>query len=215
MQIQNLAADADSFTSNAYLLDNTTLIDTGADDIVLEHLEDTAIDTVVITHSHWDHIENLPTIIERFDPTVHAFEPGNLPGGVEAEKISDGDTISLGATNAPFLVIHTPGHKNDHVCLYNPDENILFSGDLIFPGGSFGRTDLDEGDRDTLINSIQRIADLDVQELYAGHSEIERFRASTETQKSFEHDEPMTEDVNQQIQDSLMNAKKHEPKYPD
>lgn len=191
--MENLAADADEFTSNTYLVDNTALVDTGAADIVLERLEDKQVETVVITHSHHDHIEHLETIVSRFDPTVYAFEPVNLP--VDAEKLSDGDTVTLGAANTPFIAIHTPGHKNDHVCLYSPDEHALFSGDLIFPDGAFGRTDLEEGDRDLLIDSIERITDLDVQAMYPGH------------------DAPTTEDVNQQIQESLAEAKKREPKY--
>jgi len=83
------------------------------------------------------------------------------------------------------------------VCLYSPDEQILFSGDLIFPGGSFGRTDLDQGDRDTLIGSIERIVDLDVAAMYPGH------------------DEPVADAVDEQIRQSLTAARKHEPKYAD
>ncbi len=195
MQIENLAADADEFTCNVYLVDNTALVDTGADDIVLEKLgdHDRDIETVVITHSHWDHIEHLEAIVDWYDPDVYAFEPDNLP--VDAEKLADGDTVTLGAMDTVFVTAHTPGHKNDHICLYSPDEKILFSGDLVFPGGAFGRTDLDEGDRDTLIDSIERITDLDVQELYAGHGE------STD------------ENVNAQIEGSLKEARRKEPKY--
>lgn len=197
MNIQNLADSAEEFTSNAFLVDEDTIIDAGADEGILEQLEDRVIDRVVITHTHWDHIENLETIVEWFDPVVHAFEPDNLPDAIDAEKLADGDTIALGKADTPFIVAHTPGHKNDHICLYSPEEKVLFSGDLIFPGGSFGRTDLDEGDRDTLIESIDRISGLDVQAMYAGH------------------DEPTTEDVNEQIAQSLEEARKKEPKYAD
>lgn len=197
MHVENLAADADEFTCNVYLVNNTALVDTGADDIVLERLDahDHDIATVVITHSHWDHIENLEAIVDRYSPDVYAFEPDNLP--VDAEPLKDGETVTLGIMDTVFVAAHTPGHKNDHICLYNPDENVLFSGDLVFPGGGFGRTDLDEGDRNTLIDSIERIADLDVQALYAGHGD------------------PTTEHVNAQIDGSLTEAKKREPKYAD
>lgn len=191
MNITNLADGADSFTSNAFLVNDTVLIDTGADAVVLEALEDKGVETVIITHSHWDHVENLPIIVNRFDPTVYAFNPANLP--VEAEPLNDGETLELDGVT--FEVYHTPGHKDDSICLYNVEEQVLFSGDLLFPGGSFGRTDLDEGDRDLLSESIERIAELDVAAMYAGH------------------DAPTTEQVNEQIRESLTDAKKHEAKY--
>ncbi len=191
MQIENLAADVDSFTANAYLIDGTDLVDAGADPAIIEALENRDIDTVIITHSHHDHIETLPEIVKAHDPDVYAYEPAKLP--VEAKAIGDGDSIRIGG--ATFQAYHTPGHREDHICLHSTATGILFSGDLIFPGGSFGRTDLEEGDRDVLIESIERIAALDVTAIYAGH------------------DEPTTEDVNDQIQTSLTEARKHEPKY--
>lgn len=42
---------------------------------------------------------------------------------------------------AEWQVISTPGHTSGSVCLYNPKEKILLSGDTLF-FGSFGRTDL-------------------------------------------------------------------------
>jgi glyoxylase-like metal-dependent hydrolase (beta-lactamase superfamily II) len=33
--------------------------------------------------------------------------------------------------NFHFLVIPTPGHSDDHICLYEPNEEWLFSGDLF------------------------------------------------------------------------------------
>ncbi|MDY6777419.1 MAG: MBL fold metallo-hydrolase [Candidatus Nanohaloarchaea archaeon] len=189
MQIDNLAEDADSFTANAFLLSETALIDTGSDPIVLERLD--SIYQVAITHTHHDHIENLPQIVDQHSPTIYAYEPDNLP--VDAEQVQDRDNIDLAGSS--FNILHTPGHKDDSICLFHEKSGTLFSGDLIFPDGSFGRTDLEEGNRDTLIKSIERITRLDVQALYPGH------------------DSPTTTEVNQQIQQSLKEAKKREPKY--
>lgn len=190
MDITNLAGGVETFTANVFRFDDV-LIDAGDGDEVRRRIDAHDVGTVVITHSHDDHIANLPAVVDEHDPAVHAFEPANLP--VDAEPLADGDELALAGT--AFEVYHTPGHRDDHVCLYAPGEKVLFSGDLIFPGGSFGRTDLAEGDRDELIASIARIAELDVAEMYAGH------------------DAPTREDVNAQIRESLAEAEKREPKY--
>jgi glyoxylase-like metal-dependent hydrolase (beta-lactamase superfamily II) len=49
---------------------------------------------------------------------------------------------------------------------------VLFAGDLVFANGGFGRTDLAEGDREALIDSIDRVVERvgdDLTELHAGH----------------------------------------------
>lgn len=190
MDIRNITADMDQFTGNVYLLEDEVLVDAGEGEAIVEAVSDTPLGTIVITHSHPDHISNLPALMDDHpDARVLAAEPDNLP--VDAEPLRD--TIELAGHD--WQVLRTPGHKDDSVCLYQPEEKVLFSGDLIFPGGSFGRTDLAEGDREQLITSIEQIVELDVQELYAGH------------------DEPTTEDVNTQVQTSLEAAKEREPKY--
>jgi glyoxylase-like metal-dependent hydrolase (beta-lactamase superfamily II) len=188
MDIDNLAADADTFTSNAYLVDDTALVDAGAAPTIVSQLEHVDLETVVITHSHHDHVENLPQIVSMHDPAVYAYNPANI--SVSAEQIADGDTIGLAGYT--FQVFHTPGHKHDSICLYNEAEKILFSGDLVFPNGWRGRTDLPGSHHEDLVASIERITRLDVDALYAGH------------------DPPATTAVNEQIQDALAHARRHE-----
>jgi glyoxylase-like metal-dependent hydrolase (beta-lactamase superfamily II) len=45
--------------------------------------------------------------------------------------LHEGETISHGAFN--FRVMWTPGHSSGHICLYEPDRKLLFSGDHILP----------------------------------------------------------------------------------
>lgn len=191
MQVENLARDAEQFTSNAFLVDQVALVDVGAAPVVVDRIGDRNLEQVVITHTHRDHIANLEQVVELYHPEVYAYNPDNV--SVDAEQLGEGDEIEL--SGVTFDVMHTPGHRDDHIVLYSPTEQVLFAGDLLFPGGSFGRTDLEQGDRDELIMSIRRVAGHDIQVMYCGH------------------DAPATQRVNEQIARSLENAEEREPKY--
>lgn len=190
MDIINLAEETENFTGNVWKTGNS-LIDVGTGDVWKKIKELEEVKEVVITHSHYDHVDNLRKVKEKYQPKVYAFEPSNLE--IEAEKIQEGQNIEINGID--FRVIHTPGHKDDSVCLYSEKEKILFTGDLIFPEGGFGRTDLLEGNRDKLIQSIEKITQLDVKEFYPGHELSVKNKA------------------NQQIQESLKEAKKNQSKY--
>ncbi|WP_181684589.1 MBL fold metallo-hydrolase [Halorhabdus salina] len=169
--IDNLATGVGGFTSNTFLVqgDRTVLIDTGNGfdlvDAVSSHTDE--LDTVVLTHTHPDHIGNLASITDAFDVDVWGFD--SSVSGVDRE-LADEATITIG--DHEYTVLHTPGHKDDHVCLYGADPGILFAGDLVFENGGFGRTDLEEGDRNLLIESINRVLDAvseDLGQLHVGH----------------------------------------------
>jgi len=70
MDITNLASDAETFTSNAFLIGEHDLVDPGADPIIVEQLSDTNLQTIVITHSHHDHIENLEPLLDQHNAIV-------------------------------------------------------------------------------------------------------------------------------------------------
>lgn len=194
MKIENLAEEAEEFTGNVWKIESSglvALIDVGTGDSWDEIKKLDRIDQIVITHSHYDHIDNLTKIEEEYDVEIYAFEPENIP--VKARRIKENELLEI--ASQPFKAIHTPGHKDDSVCLYNASDRILFTGDLIFPEGGFGRTDLEEGNRDLLIESISKIAELDVELYYPGHDDV------------------VEEDANDKIQSSLENAMKRESKY--
>lgn len=193
MEISNLAENTEDFTGNVWLIsgEENILVDVGTGGSWQNIRELDSVDKVVITHSHYDHVDTLPKVLDKFDPEIYAYEPENLP--VESERIKEGESLELSGSS--FEVLHTPGHKDDSICLYSPEEKILFAGDLLFPEGGFGRTDLEEGDRDLLINSIEKIVELDVEKMYCGH------------------DPAATENVNQEIKKSLEEARKKESKY--
>lgn len=47
------------------------------------------------------------------------------------DRVEDADRLELGGR--PWVAMHTPGHTNDHLCLYDPDSGVLLSGDHVLP----------------------------------------------------------------------------------
>ncbi|WP_018258422.1 MBL fold metallo-hydrolase [Halomicrobium katesii] len=169
--IRNLAPSSGVFTSNVFLVEGetTTLVDVGNDFDVVSEVRAVVdeIDQVVLTHTHRDHVGTLDAVRDAFDAPVFGYD-GDY-GGVD-RAIADETTRQIG--DEEYVALHTPGHKNDHVCLYAAEAGVLFAGDLVFANGSFGRTDLEEGDRSLLVESIDRVLDLvdeDLAEMHAGH----------------------------------------------
>lgn len=169
--IRNIATGVQTFTSNAFLVDGerTVLVDTGSnfDAVGRVQAEVDDLDAVIITHTHPDHVGNLETVKDAFG--VEAFGFDTDQPGVDV-AIEDGETVKIG--DHDYLALHTPGHKNDHLCFYADSPKILFAGDLIFQNGGFGRTDLEEGDRRVLIESIDYVLDTvneELAEMNVGH----------------------------------------------
>ncbi|WP_129116547.1 MBL fold metallo-hydrolase [Halegenticoccus tardaugens] len=169
--IHNVAQGVRAFTSNAFLVEGErgVLVDAGANFDAVERVRERtdSLDAIVLTHTHPDHVGNVDAVRDAFGVEVWGFDPGNP---LVDRRIDDGETVRLG--DHDYVALHTPGHKDDHLCFYSPDASVLFAGDLVFQNGSFGRTDLEEGDRETLIASIDRMretVDESLGEMHVGH----------------------------------------------
>ena len=46
-------------------------------------------------------------------------------------RLNEAETISLAGRD--WVAIHTPGHTDDHLCLYDPTEGVMLSGDHVLP----------------------------------------------------------------------------------
>lgn len=131
---------------------------------------------ILNTHGHFDHVganaevkKKLPgalVAIHGKDAAMleSAHEHG-LVYGVRTPKqpapdifLEDGGKLSAGGLT--LEVMHTPGHSEGGVCLYDERDGLLFTGDTLF-AGSVGRTDFEGGSFKSLVDSIkQRILPL-------------------------------------------------------
>ena len=122
---------------------------------------------VANSHGHIDHIfDNGPMRRATGAPlAIHADDAYRLDGrnsyGFEIEpttadrELHEGDQLQIG--DLVFDVLHTPGHSEGSICLYEERHGLLLSGDVLF-AGAWGRTDLPGGDEAQMIASLDRLA---------------------------------------------------------
>ena len=173
------------FKVHAFFVDGL-LIDTGfihGRDRFLEVCETLRPDTVVNTHHHEDHTGNNCWVRRRHGllPLAHSKTSSYMedpsqwvkfyrrivwgtPPASETEPLDS----EVKTQNFHFSVIPTPGHADDHICLYEPNERWLFSGDL-FIGKQLRYLREDEAIY-SLLNSLKRVASLRPKRMFCSFS---------------------------------------------
>src|ERR1039457_3115494 len=83
-------------------------------------------------------------------------------------QLVNGQKVNIGP-NTTLKVIHTPGHTEGSICLYEEKLGVLFSGDTLFSGG-YGRFDGMGADSQALVASLKQIMALPGStDVYPGH----------------------------------------------
>lgn len=174
------------FDQNTYIISNeneAVIIDAGAElEDVKEIVGNKKVLAVLVSHIHFDHIWNIEKYTEEFDCDVYIvegfeekfFNPEYNCSTIVKQEIKRNipknkikyykNNLKLGMFE--FDIIQTPGHSADSVCILL--NKYLFSGDTLFADG-VGRTDLYDSDSDQLINSLNKIMELNFVILYPGH----------------------------------------------
>jgi glyoxylase-like metal-dependent hydrolase (beta-lactamase superfamily II) len=95
------------------------------------------LDAVVTTHSHGDHWQALPAVVDATgaQTLAHPLDAPDLPVDID-RLVEHGDSVQLG--DVVLRVIHLRGHTPGGVALLYDDPEgppHLFTGDSLFPGG--------------------------------------------------------------------------------
>jgi hydroxyacylglutathione hydrolase len=143
------------------------------------------LEAILLTHTHFDHVGAVAPVATATGAPVYcpklevavlqdimAYVPwagfGPFDSWDPEETVEGGERLELAGFQID--VVFTPGHSPGHVTYAIPDDQALFSGDVLFQD-SVGRTDLPGGDWPTLAASIQSLLDAypDETTVHPGH----------------------------------------------
>lgn len=181
------------YECNSYLIKGRTslLVDVGTEHnigrIIKSISKEGGLDKVkqvLMTHTHYDHAGGAAKISEltKAQILVHPLEGRRISRGdmsvaqacfsesinkFEWSPVDEGEMIDIG--DARLKVLHLPGHSEGSLGLWDEESGSLITGDTVFADGGIGRYDLPSGNFGELKNSIERISELGVKNLYPGH----------------------------------------------
>jgi glyoxylase-like metal-dependent hydrolase (beta-lactamase superfamily II) len=143
-------------------------------DAIVRLLDGAAPAAILLTHAHGDHAAAAPALALRTGaPVMMARGTLHLPFGDDlvVRWLVDGASIDTDA--GPLTAVATPGHAPEHLCFAGPGqsarERALFAGDHFMGDGDTTLVAPPEGNLTAYLDSLDRIASLNVQVIYPAH----------------------------------------------
>jgi glyoxylase-like metal-dependent hydrolase (beta-lactamase superfamily II) len=119
---------------------------------------------VLLSHSHPDHRPLAAALSQRTGAPIRCLDPGRGDDG--ARPLRDGDRVRAGQLS--LEAVHTPGHAADHLCFFDADSAVLYSGDHIL-GGMTTVVAPPDGDMSDYMRSLERVRRLRPRVIHPGH----------------------------------------------
>jgi hydroxyacylglutathione hydrolase len=133
-----------------------------------------SLKSILLTHVHGDHIAELQDILEIY-PSINIYVHSRAEeylksiGFQNVVPLRNNQVVCIGALD--IIALNTPGHSNNSVSYWQPEYNVLFSGDTIF-GGGIGCCDYrGGGNRNIFYLTLQNLLEMLPPEtnIYPGH----------------------------------------------
>ena len=128
-----------------------------------------------ITHPHPDHYGGIEALVETYSGRIlcHRNNGNRMTFGTSKghliDRFSGGEVIET--SEHTIQVLDTPGHSPAHLCFYIQEKGMLFSGDTILGYGT-SIISPPEGDMADYLNTLNRLAEMDVRIICPSHGPV-------------------------------------------
>ena len=143
----------------------------------------------IVTHLHFDHIGGSKYFDEIYGDITNIKNKDiglnylNSQDFLEIDDYENSKKITLNSNKFKqiefnkdldiggfkFKIFKSYGHDKSSICIYEENQKILFSGDLIYNGKLI--YDLNDSNKSEYINSLNKIKTLKLKTIYGGHNE--------------------------------------------